>query len=656
MCGISGFLLATRRLEAPELLLDRMTRALHHRGPDGGGKWWCPNSGVGLGHRRLAIVDLSAAGHQPMRSASGRFMIVFNGEIYNFQSLRADLETTGATFSGHSDTEVMLALFEQVGVERALGKMVGMFAFALWDEHEQALYLARDRLGKKPLYYALEPGSLIFGSELKALRECPWFQTEVDREALTLFLRHSYVPSPRTIYSSAKKLPPATYMKVQRIGEQLKCSEPIEYWSAADVFSRAGQSHASDDEAISGLERLLMDAVRMRMISDVPLGAFLSGGVDSSLIVALMQAQASRRIKTFTIGFHEQQFDEARYAKAVADHIGTDHAEVYLGSADALAVIPQLPTMFDEPFSDPSQIPTFLVSGVARREVTVALSGDGGDELFCGYERYFRWRRVWSNLQRMPGPLRRSAAQVLSSVPAHYWDRLVAGTRWMLPEGVRDVVSGDKFHKLAEVLGHNDPGHVYLRFVSHWTRPGAVVKGADEPSTILTRGGGPRSLDDFTNHMMLLDVMTYLPDDILVKVDRASMAVSLEARAPLLDHRVAEYAAGLPLNQKLRDAKGKWVLRKVLSKYVPDSLIDRPKMGFGVPLAAWLRGPLREWAEELLSEKRLRSDGYFEPRPIRDLWEAHQSGRQDAHYLLWDVLMFQAWHEANCSQAVSRAA
>ncbi len=656
MCGIAGFLLTTRSPEAPEPLLERMTHALAHRGPDGWGAWWSPAAGVGLGHRRLAVVDLSAAGRQPMRSASGRFTIVFNGEIYNFQLLRAELEKTGVSFTGHSDTEVMLALFEQLGVERALPRLAGMFAFALWDEREQALYLARDRLGKKPLYHAIVRGSLVFGSELKALRQFPGFDPEVDREALTMFLRHNYVPTPHSIYKSARKLPPATYMKVQKVGQQLRCSEPIAYWSAEDAFRHRDEVQLPDDEAVANLDTLLRDAVQMRMIADVPLGAFLSGGVDSSLIVALMQAQSSRRVKTFTIGFHDQQYDEAPYAKSVAQHLGTDHTEVYLSSADALAVIPSLPSMFDEPFADSSQIPTFLVSRVARRDVTVALSGDGGDELFCGYERYFRWRRVWSNLQRMPGPLRRSVARMLVALPAHRWERVVAGMRWMLPTRLRDLASGDKFHKLAEVLNRDDPGAVYLRFVSHWTRPDAIVLGAHEPATILTRGGGPHDLDGFTERMMLLDTLTYLPDDILVKVDRASMAVSLEARAPLLDHRVVEYAAGLRMNQKFRNGRGKWALRQVLSKYVPDSLIDRPKMGFGIPLAAWLRGSLRDWAEDLLSEQRLRRDGFFDPQPIRDLWAAHLSGRQDAHYLLWDVLMFQAWQDENRLASASRAA
>lgn len=644
MCGIAGFLLNTRLQYAPETVLERMSNVLEHRGPDDWGTWFSATSGVGLGHRRLAIVDLSTAGKQPMRSSSSRFTIVFNGEIYNFQSLRADLEKSSVTFRGHSDTEVMLALFERLGVERTLEKLVGMFAFALWDEQEQALYLARDRLGKKPLYYAMVNGNLTFGSELKALREFPGFDASIDRDALALFVRHSYVPGPLSIYRGTKKLPPGSFLKIEKRDNQIRCSNPATYWSPANYYESDHLPRLSDATAVSELEELLKDAVRLRMVADVPLGAFLSGGIDSSLVAALMQVQSARPIKTFTIGFNEQQYDEARYAKAVAQHLHTDHTEVYLTSSDALAVIPRLPSMFDEPFSDSSQIPTFLVSQVARRDVTVALSGDGGDELFCGYERYFRWRRVWPQLQRIPLPLRRLMARTLMAVPIHHWDRMVAYASWALPPSFRRVASGDRFHKLAEVLGYEDPGAVYLRFVSHWTRPASIVLGATEPMTVLTQGGGPKDLDGFTERMMLLDTMTYLPDDILVKVDRASMAVSLETRAPLLDHRVVEYAARMSLHQKLRDSKGKWALRRVLSKYVPDALIERPKMGFGVPIDSWLRGPLREWAEDLLAEPRLRSEGFFDPKPIRRLWDAHLANRQDAHYLLWDILMFQAWH------------
>jgi len=652
MCGIAGFALAAPGIAAPEHVLQQMTSSLIHRGPDDSGAWLHPTAGVGLGHRRLAIVDLSQSGHQPMRSASGRFVIVFNGEIYNFQGLRAELEQGVARFSGHSDTEVMLAGFEQWGIEGALQRFAGMFAFALWDDQERCLYLARDRLGKKPLYYGFVRGSLVFGSELRALRCFPGFDAPVDREALTLFLRHNYVPAPRSIYSGISKLEAGSFLRVRLRGGVPVAERAVAYWSAERVYERAAQVEpVSDTTAVDGLRDLLLDAVRMRMIADVPLGAFLSGGIDSSLVVALMQAQSSRPIKTFTIGFHEREFDEAPYARAVARHLGTDHTEVYLTAADALAVIPRLPTMFDEPFADSSQIPTFLVSQVARRSVTVALSGDGGDELFCGYQRYFRWRRLWRMMNLLPHGVRRALARSIESLPLERRERLQSGTphgRWATP--------GDKLLKLAQALRQNDPGAVYLRFVSHWTDPAAIVVDGNEPDTVLNRGGGPRDADGYTERMMLLDLTTYLPDDILVKVDRASMAVSLECRAPLLDHRVVEYAARLPLAQKLRADQGKWILRTILAGYVPQALIDRPKCGFGVPIERWLGGPLRDWAEDLLDEQRLRREGYFQPGPVRRLWLDHLAGRQHLHYLLWDILMFQAWHEQHEVIAVRNVA
>jgi asparagine synthase (glutamine-hydrolysing) len=621
-----------------------MTDALLHRGPDAGDQLFDPHTGLGLGHRRLAIVDLTDAGRQPMTSATRRYVTVFNGEIYNFQELRAELEAQGASFRGRSDTEVMLAAFDAWGLPAAVKKLAGMFAAAVWDSQEQALYLVRDRAGKKPIYYGVVDGHFIFGSELKALDRFPGFVHDVDREALTLYLRHNYVPAPWSIYRGIRKLDPGSWMRVRRVEGKISMDESCAYWSAREVYENSrGASHLDDDAAIEQLHELLADAIRVRMVADVPLGAFLSGGIDSSLIVALMQSQTTRRVDTFTIGFHEGLYDEAPFARAVAKHLGTNHTEVYLTAKDALDTIPRLPAMFDEPFSDSSQIPTYLVSRVARQKVTVALSGDGGDELFCGYTRYQKWRRIWQKSRRIPRVLRGAAGSCIRLVPPIVWNTVANPfMRFMKKRpGVR--APGEKLHKLAQVIASNDPGRLYLELVTHWGNPANLVVNGIEPRTSLNSGGGPLDVDAFMHHMMMLDVLTYLPDDILVKVDRASMAVSLEARAPILDHRVIEFAAALPLHQKLRGNTGKWILRKVLEQHVPLQMFDRPKMGFGVPIDVWLRGPLRDWAEELIGESRLRSEGFFDPVPIRALWRSHLSGLTDAQYLLWDVLMFQAW-------------
>jgi len=619
-----------------------MTDSLIHRGPDGGDQWFDEQAGVGLGHRRLAIVDLSDAGKQPMWSSTGRYCVIFNGEIYNFLQLRSELEAMGARFRGHSDTEVMLAAFEAWGVTQGISRLAGMFALAIWDATERALYLVRDRLGKKPLYYSVVSGNLVFGSELKALRQFPGFQGTVDREALALYIRHNYVPGPWSIYKEARKLPPASLMRIVAGADGLKFESPVEYWSARSFYERATpREQIPDEEAIERLDVLLRDAVRTRMIADVPLGAFLSGGIDSSLIVALMQAQSSRRIDTFTIGFSEDAYDEAPHAKAVAAHLGTNHTEAYVSAEEALASIPLMPAMFDEPFSDSSQIPTYLVSKATRRHATVALSGDGGDELFCGYTRYLKWRRVWGKISRIPGPLQKLASWGIRALPPGAWNVFAAPLTSLMGQSARS--KGEMLHKLASVLGTNNPGLLYREFVTHWDHPSKLVLGSTEPATVITAGGGPTDIDEFTQRMMLIDILTYLPDDILAKVDRASMAVSLETRAPILDHRVVEFAAGLRLEHKLRNGETKWILRRVLERYVPRTMFERPKMGFGIPLDSWLRGPLRDWAEDLLSESRLRSGGYFDPAPVRRLWLDHLARKTDGQYLLWDVLMFQAW-------------
>lgn len=646
MCGWIGFRERANRGEAElNARIRRMAKTLEHRGPDDEGVWADPEVGVALGFRRLAIVDLSPAGHQPMFSASGRYIIVFNGEVYNFKSLRQQLEALGHTFYGGSDTEVMLAAIEQWGVEAAVKRFVGMFAFALWDRQRRCLSLVRDRLGIKPLYYGWMGRTFLYGSELKALRAHPDFRAEIDRGALTLFMRHNYVPAPYSIYQGIRQLPPGCILTLFLSSDEHP--EPIPYWSAKEAAEQ-GVAHpftGSDKEAIEQLDDLLREAIGLRMIADVPLGAFLSGGVDSSTVVALMQAQSPQPVKTFSIGFHEQGYDEAMHARAVAKHLGTDHTELYVTPAEAQAVIPLLPTMYDEPFSDSSQIPTFLVSQLTRKYVTVSLSGDGGDELFAGYNRYFAAEAIWRKVGWLPRGMRQGVAKGISSIGTPTYDKWLA---WMAPRtGRYGHVGpvGDKLHKLAEVTSVATSEALYRRYVSHAKTPAEMIIGGYEPPTELTATDRMAKLPDFIQRMMYLDTVTYLPNDILTKVDRASMAVSLEARVPLLDHRVVEFAWRLPMSMKIRNGQGKWILRQVLDRYVPRNLIDRPKMGFGVPIDMWLRGPLREWAESLLDERRLRVDGFFDPIPIRTKWLEHLSGQRNWQYYLWDVLMFQAWFE-----------
>jgi asparagine synthase (glutamine-hydrolysing) len=649
MCGIAGFYAPERRLD-PTDVLRRMSDTIAHRGPDAQGEWFDPARGVGLAHRRLAIVDLSDAGHQPMRSASGRYVIVFNGEVYNFLRIRADLERLGHTFRGHSDTEVMLAAFEEWGVGPSLRRFVGMFAFALWDSARGELTLARDRLGKKPLYYSVTNGTLVFGSEIKALRAFPGFNAPIDREALTLFLRYSYIPAPHTIHEGMRKLEPAHFARFAARGHSVVELERQCFWNAAELQAEASANPvaATAEEATSQLDELLRDAVQLRMIADVPLGAFLSGGIDSSLVVALMQALSSRPVRTFTIGFHEDAYNEAHHAKLVARHLGTDHTEVYLTSVEALAVIPKLPQMYDEPFADSSQIPTALVCAMARQHVTVALSGDGGDEAFAGYTRYVQARGICARNSRLPSWLLHAASRSIPHVPMNFWEGLARLSRPITSGKLRADGFGYRILRMADRLGCATPQQLYRHLMSYWLAPMKVVVGGHEPSTLLGDAPATRNLDQFTEQMMLLDTLTYLPDDILVKVDRASMAVALEVRAPLLDHRVLEFAWRLPLALKLQDGRGKLVLRRLLSRYVPEKLFERPKTGFGVPIYHWLRGPLRDWAENLLDEQRLEREGYLNPMPVRSVWQSLLTGRSEWAYggeLIWSVLMFQAWLE-----------
>lgn len=644
MCGITGFWNLSQNLNADQLqaIAQRMSDTLIHRGPDDSGVWVDAEVGIALGHRRLAIVDLSPEGHQPMVSADNRYIIAFNGEIYNFLELRRELIQLGHKFRGHSDTEVMLASFSQWGLQRAIARFNGMFAFALWDRQQRVLHLGRDRLGEKPLYYGFCGQTFLFGSELKALKAYPDFQTEINRDTLALFLRHSCVPAPYSIYKGIYKLPPGTVLTLN--GTETYPT-PITYWSAKEA-AESGVANAftgSEPEAAAQLEALLSDAVRMRMVADVPLGAFLSGGVDSSTIVALMQAQSSQPVKTFTIGFYEDAYNEAQYAKAVAQHLGTDHTELYVTPAEAMAVIPKLPTLYDEPFSDASQVPTFLVSQLARQQVTVSLSGDGGDELLAGYNRYFWGRRIWQKIGWIPPTLRQTAALALTSVSPQAWDRSFASFSALLPAKWKESDPGYKLHKLAEILAVPDPEAMYKGLVSHWKEPEALAIGGSEPPTTLSSRQRWARVPSFTERMIYLDTVTYLPDDILVKVDRASMGVSLEGRIPFLDHRVVEFAWRVPLSMKIRNGQGKWLLRQILYKYVPKNLVERPKTGFGIPIDSWLREPLRDWAEALLDEQRLRKEGFFNPQPIRQKWAEHLSEHRNWQYYLWDVLIFQAW-------------
>jgi asparagine synthase (glutamine-hydrolysing) len=643
MCGIVGFLGTTGDEAALRSLVERMSSCLSHRGPDDAGVWVEENVGLALGHRRLSILDLSPMGHQPMTSRGGRFTMTFNGEIYNYLEIRKELEASGGLgWRGHSDTEVILEAFARWGIGPTLKRLTGMFALAVWDAADRTLHIARDRLGEKPLYYGFLGSAFVFASELKALRGHPGWKGQIDRQALELFLRYGYVPTPHSIYSGIGKLWPGTFLSVKADAT----SRENTYWSAREVAEH-GVSHpfeGSEPEAELELEGLLSQAIGGQMVADVPLGAFLSGGIDSSTVVALMQARSARPVQTFTIGFHEAGHNEAEHAKAVARHLGTDHTELYVSPSEAMNVIPRLPDLYDEPFSDPSQIPTFLVAQLARRSVTVSLSGDGGDELFGGYNRYFIGRTLWNRVGWVPSGARGLLASAITGVSPAHWNRAFAGVTSLAPRRLRYPDPGEKLHKLALVLGARNPDDLYRRLTSHWQQPDSVVLSTSATTTA-RNGHSEASLSDFTQRMMYLDLVGYLPDDILVKVDRAAMGVSLETRVPMLDHKVVEFAWRLPLSFKIRGGQGKWLLRQVLYKHVPRELIDRPKKGFDVPIGSWLRGPLRSWAEALIDEGRLQREGFFDAHQIRTRWNEHLSGRRDWQQPLWNILMFQAWLE-----------
>ncbi len=639
MCGIVGVMTSA---SGPRATLEPTARAmaesLVHRGPDDHGLWSDPDVGIALAHRRLSIVDLSPAGHQPMISANGRFIVTFNGEIYNFQELRTEQEACGTKFLGHSDTEVMLEAFAAYGIAATVKRLIGMFTIGIWDRRERTLTLVRDRLGIKPLYWGKFGGLFLFGSELKALRAHPGWAPRIDRGAVAAFLRHNYIPAPRSIYQGVSKLEPGCMLTLPWGGEP----QIERYWDPRAI-ALAGLSNplrVDDDELIDQLETLLKDAVRRRMVADVPVGAFLSGGVNSSTVVALMQAANAGPVRTYSIGFDIPGYNEAPHAAAVARHLQTEHTELTVTAKEAFDVIPRLPEYYDEPFADSSQIPTYVVSAMTRQHVTVALSGDGGDELFGGYNRYQLAQRFWRGLSLLPRPMRHGLARTLQALPADRWSSLFS----VLPGRLRPVQAGDKLHKLASVLALDDAGALYRRLVTHW-EPETLMPADPEPRGPLWDTTIGNDFPGLLERMQFLDLVTYLPDDILTKVDRASMAVSLEARVPLLDHRVVEFAWRIPRDTLIRHNVSKWPLRQVLYRHLPPDLVERPKMGFGIPIGEWLRGPLRNWAEALLNEQRLHSGGLVDAKTVRQHWTEHLSRQRNWQYPLWDVLMLEAWRE-----------
>ena len=641
MCGIAGLLDLQGRL-SPELMagsIAAMTAALARRGPDDEGLWRDAAAGIALGHRRLAIIDLSPTGHEPMVSADGRLVLTYNGEIYNHRELRRELEAEGVIFQGTCDAEVMLEGFAHWGISATVARLIGMFAFAVWNRSQRHLTLGRDRMGVKPLYWGKSDGLVLFGSELKALAACPHWNREIDRDSVASYLRHAYVPAPHTIYRRIGKLPPGCLLEIGQDGEP----RLTRYWDLREVAAAGIADPLPDDAdaALALLEPLLRDAVSRRMVADVPLGVLLSGGIDSAAVTALMQEASNRPVRSFTIGFQDSDLDEAPLAGAIARHLGTDHTQLYLTESDARNTVPELSDLYDEPFADASQIPTLLVSRLARQQVTVALSGDGGDELFGGYHRHRIGEAVWDRIAAVPRPMRKVASALLKMPSSGVWATLAG----QLPAARRPPMLGDKIGKLASVLPLDGPDAMYHRLVTHWPAAEGLVPGASRRSTAAEELGVAAGMADPFHRARLMDALTYLPDDVLAKVDRASMGCGLEVRVPLLDHRVAELAWQLPKTLLHREGRSKWPLRRVLERHVPRELFERPKAGFSVPLDGWLRGPLRDWAENLLGADALTTDGLLESRPIRTAWREHLEGTRDHGSKLWAVLMLQAWRQ-----------
>lgn len=658
MCGLTGLLFprgTARPLDTVKSDLSAMTKAVTHRGPDDSGSWIDPEAGVFLGHQRLSIIDLSVEGRQPMVSASGRYVIAYNGEIYNFMEMQRELEKNSVSFRGHSDTEVLLAAIEQWGFEESLKRCNGMFAFALWDRQNRELSLVRDRIGIKPMYYGIHQGILLFGSELKSLTSSSYFQREMNTAVLPLYLRYKYIPEPHTIWLHTYKLEPGCFLKIkvekwkgEDFSEETPGVQKGAYWSARQVAMRGAENplQIGAQEAVELLDEQLRSAVSDRMVADVPIGAFLSGGVDSSAVVALMQEQSKRPVKTFSIGFSEAQFNEAHYAAEVARHLGTDHTELYVSSEEARSVIPLLPHMYDEPYSDYSNIPTYLVSKLAREHVTVSLSGDGGDELFGGYNRHLLIDGLWGKMKKVPQPVRRALSTAILALSPEAWDKLASGAAGIIPRRLKLVDPGYKLHKIADLSASHSPMELYHNLVSEWKQPLKALVSHDSTKSMIVSDPVWRDMNDLVQKTMYLDLVSYLPGDILTKVDRASMAVSLESRVPMLDHRLVELSWNLPQEYKIREGVGKWALREVLYRRVPHRLIDRPKQGFTVPVGEWLRGPLKAWAADLLNEQKMAEGAVFQPSMISSLWKEHLSGKRNHDSKLWPILMFEAWRRS----------
>jgi asparagine synthase (glutamine-hydrolysing) len=644
MCGIAGFISKSENIDFETVLLN-MGSAIKKRGPDDYGIWFDKNSGIGFSHRRLSILDLSPLGHQPMLSSDGRYRIIFNGEIYNHLELRDYIKISfpNTEWKSNSDTETILMLIVKIGLVETIKKLNGMFSIAVWDSIENTLYLTRDRIGEKPLYYGWQNNSFLFASELKSFYHHPDFSKNIDKDALKLFFKHNYIPYPYSIYANINKLKPGTILKLDT---RTFDSSIIVYWDFINVIkSKKSLQNINLDfnTNIIELEKLLINSIKNQMISDVPLGAFLSGGVDSSLIVSIMQSISANPIKTFTIGFNEQQYDEAIYAKKVSNHLKTDHTEIYLSSKDAISVINDLPKIYDEPFSDSSQIPTFLVSKLAKTQVTVALSGDAGDELFAGYNRYIIANNVWPKIKIVPFFIRKLISKFILLFPTTFYDNIYQLSNKFICNKTKLFTNvGDKIYKISYLILSKSFENLYDNLISHWNEYEPIVKG--NYNNLNKEMTSYEFLNDIEK-MMAADTISYLPDDILVKVDRAAMANSLETRVPFLDYRIIEFAWQIPIFQKLNSNKSKLILREILYKYVPKELIERPKMGFGVPIAEWLRGPLKNWAEEILSEEKIINDDLLDYKIIKKKWDEHQSGKHNWQYHLWDVLMFQSWYD-----------